>query len=778
MNPLECSANASDDVDLVTVSSEDVGKQGQAALGPQGAMPDDVNEGLRGSRLLRLGTNQRLDRVPSSFGITASHSRQNRAHDPRQPLVGQGHFEKRHGIPVVAQQPTRCKRRWGNHTPTTTGMYAANVSSIGTGVTGDYTFNVVPGSLGEECFAGPGSIGGTGKSYVVYPLGSSYTPRIIVTRPSACNSIVYQSSQTSGATATLDFTTAAAGTYVIVVTSHQYNATGRYTFVSTLTRAKSSPPLNDPMPIGYEPIVPSNRIVPFSKTTRSIGASLLLVAMICGGGQARAEEPRAVAVVMPSHAGSLSDDAVRSAIGKELNMKVHNAAAQDVVGTVVVTVQEDGEALIATLRFTRSTGEAISRSIALPPEPDRAVEAIALLAGNLVRDEAGALIASLTPVPEPPESVQPEPVSSEENVAAEAPERKVPKEPEEAATSAPRSAEREASDPVAEAWQPRDWSWVNLSLLHPVSLYPNAEENAVAVQLGLFFSRVGQLSGFGLDTVALHVDHDLHGFGFGSVYLGAEGNMDGFGLAGIVAGAGGEARGMQIGGIAAFADAVQGLQVGSVAVSGDVQGVQSGAVAVASEVEGVQAAAVTVSSELEGVQVGAVAVSGDVDGLQIGAVNVAGRVRGAQIGLVNVAREVDGVSIGLVNLGVRVQPTMWASTTTPLNAGVMYRASPGYTLLYGGWDPDGNHQQLGAALGVGVPLGILQLDADAGYAAEWDADLFGVVDRHVVRYRLTVGVQATSWLSLFAGGGLRQDVEEGSDEERYRPEFHGGLQLL
>lgn len=505
-------------------------------------------------------------------------------------------------------------------------------------------------------------------------------------------------------------------------------------------RAKSHPALNEPVRIGYEPDVVVKWTAQLVRSTRVAGALPIVVALVCGSAAAQGEPSRqTVAVVVSSHAEGLSAETIREAVGKELDMLVRDTAEQGVVGTVEVTVQEEGETRRAALRFTRSTGATISRAIDLPPEAGRAVEAIALLAGNLVRDEAGALIASLAPA----EPAAPDRSASLPEAAISAPVEKEPHEDEAtgdsevagAAKAPERPAESNERVPNETGWRPRGSAWVNLSLLHPLSLYPRAEEMEVSVQFGLLFGRVGSVSGFGFDALALHVDHDLHGVGFGSAYLGAGGDMDGLALSGLVAQAGDEARGVQAAGVLAVAGAVRGLQLAPVTVSGD------------------------------------------VDGAQVGGVNVAGRVRGVQIGLVNVASEVQGIAVGLVNLGVRIQPTVWTSTTTPVNGGVMYRAQPGYTLVHAGWNPDGDRQQLGAALGVGHAFGPLQLDGDVGYAGEWDGDLFGEVDRHVLRYRLTAGVQATSWLSLFAGVGMRQDVEEGPDTT-YRPEVHGGVQLL
>ena len=487
----------------------------------------------------------------------------------------------------------------------------------------------------------------------------------------------------------------------------------------------------------------------------------------------RAEsEDGPIALVIPIDDPTLPAEQVRRAIASELKRGVMDPSAGASVGSVVITVASDSaeDGRRATVRFTDSEGRSVTRTIALPPEPERAVEAVALLVGNLVRDEAGALLASLAPkeAHEPTTDGEPAPPEEESEVgqASAGPGLEAPSDAASIGTPKKR-------------WSPRDAVALNLSLFHPIALRSDAEHISADVELGLAYSRIGQVGGLGFNLFVLRVEHDLTGFGYGSLWASAGGDMDGFMLSGLVSHVGGAVEGVQLAGLVALAGPVDGVQVApAVALAdGDVDGVQLGVVSVAGDVDGVQLGAVSVAGDVDGVQLGAVSVAGDVDGAQIGLVNVAGKVRGTQIGLINVADELKGMPIGLVNLNGRIQPTVWTTTTTPVNAGVMFRGRPGYTLVHGGWDPDGNRQQLGAALGVGWPVGDFFFDGDVGYAGEWDGDLFGEVDRHVIRYRLTAGVRPTSGLSFFAGGGLRHDIELGPTST-YRPEFHLGVQAF
>jgi hypothetical protein len=163
-------------------------------------------------------------------------------------------------------------------TPTTAGIYAAYLSSTNNASTGAYTFNVVPGNVGDSCFTGigTGTGSGPGDSYVLYPLGGSYNQALTIgdrvdnvfgskffddyetwleagesvtftmTTPTGgfvprmrlgssstgCTGALAISAATTGNVATITYTAPTAGIYVIVATSLGTSQTGNYSLAS------------------------------------------------------------------------------------------------------------------------------------------------------------------------------------------------------------------------------------------------------------------------------------------------------------------------------------------------------------------------------------------------------------------------------------------------------------------------------------------------------------------------------------------------------------------
>lgn len=93
---------------------------------------------------------------------------------------------------------------------------------------------------------------------------------------------------------------------------------------------------------------------------------------------------------------AIDDSTLQAAIDREL-------AGVPRDGKLDVVVNPDGT---ATVTYIRPDGAALERSVALPARADDAVELVALLAGNLVRDQTGDMIADLT-LPAPPPHVPP-----------------------------------------------------------------------------------------------------------------------------------------------------------------------------------------------------------------------------------------------------------------------------------------------------------------------------------------------------------------------------------
>lgn len=349
-----------------------------------------------------------------------------------------------------------------------------------------------------------------------------------------------------------------------------------------------------------------------------------------------------------------------------------------------------------TERFVPAGGEPRTRTIDVAGDPTLWPDAVALLAGNLVRDEAASLLATLPAAPLAPPPMAPSLPPAE---AASAPVTSPSASPPGGANLV---ADPSLASPAAYAGA------AGPGLTPPTAVAASAAppKPHSPVAFGLFpllstdFTRVGGVrhdvsldlaagisGGSRVFTASGAVDIELgpvSGLQLGGAVAIAE-ELRGAQLAGAVsyatlvrgtqiAGALSAAsivRGVQIGGAAAISTRSSGSQIagatvlsgedagaqfaGALAISGRDAGTQvSGAMNLARRRAGVQVAgAVNVAGASTATQVaGALNVSGGTTHTQIaGAVNIAHDVKGVQIGTFNIARRVDGVQVGVVNIG-------------------------------------------------------------------------------------------------------------------------------
>jgi hypothetical protein len=481
---------------------------------------------------------------------------------------------------------------------------------------------------------------------------------------------------------------------------------------------------------------------------------------------------------------ALDERTVRDAIIRELSLEESASDAPPV--NVTLRVVSGGD---LTVTIVDDSGRDLSRSVAAPARAAEVPEVTALLVGNLARDEASGLLARLR---------KPEP------------------EPEPVAPIAPPEAEPPAL--------PLDS--VNLSLVYPMTLRPNSDQRRFAFEMGLFYSRIGALSGVGLELGGvLHVLGRADGAMVSGLGYWNNGPSDGVRIAGLfgVGGTGmvgvaiagatsierGDVTGVQISGVLDTASgAVSGVQVaGAANLAGDLDGAQiAGAFSMAGVVHGGQIAgavnlargevdggqlsgAVNIADRLNGMQISVVNIGGDVSGAQIGIINVARDVEGVQLGVVNVARQVDGVSLGLVPYSQRgrTQAVAWYNTTLPMNVGVRFETGFLYVMPTFGFDPRGNSELAagvdgdiapGLSIGYRLRLSRAFADLEANSTNQSDGSDYGEnsVD---LRYRVLAGYQLTPAFGVFAGGGVRHHIEtQGPSDQSVKPEFSLGIQLL
>lgn len=467
-------------------------------------------------------------------------------------------------------------------------------------------------------------------------------------------------------------------------------------------------------------------------------------------------------------ASGLSADVVRTAIGKELGVEaVAEGNASRSLGVRIVGNR-------ARVSFTRPSGEKLEREVELPRETSSQVEVIALLAGNLARDEAGELLASLKkPEPEPPPAVEPPPAPAPAPALGVARKPTPPDAP--AKNAAP--AESAGRGPFA----------ANLSLAHPIAIDEDSERRSFDLEVGLAYSRIGGLTGFGLTVGHLRIEGPARGVGISGLWTRIGGDAEGAFGTGLLAQGGGTLRGAEASGIATLRQGnVDGAQgAGIVSTGARVRGAQiSGVVSWANgPVIGFQGAGALAYSkgDVEGVQLSLLNIGGKVQGAQLGIVNIGGDVRGSQVGLVNVSDRVDGVPLGIVNVvkNGRTQAVAWADTLVVANAAVKYLNGPVYTLVGAGYD-GGDGAAPTFAIGAHVQLSratYLEIDALHRYLTDFD-DTDSDPDRHLSALRALVGIEGLGPTGAFVGGGVSHDVDSHGEGSKVRGYGVAGVSLF
>lgn len=449
-----------------------------------------------------------------------------------------------------------------------------------------------------------------------------------------------------------------------------------------------------------------------------------------------------------------------------------------------------------SLTFHGTNGLELQRVVRAPEASADVSEVAALLAVNLVRDEAPELLPLLEPKPlEVKPKAAPTPSQSTKPVA--------PKD-----------------TPKALPFLP-----ANATLVFPLSIMRDVDEHALGFELGLVYSDVGAIDGAGVSAAVIRTrqpssgaliagavsitgpasgssDASMSGFQISGAANFADGKVDGVQISGAADIATDDVVGAQIAGAASVAwGELEGLQVASAVnvAAGNVVGAQaSGAVNYARNlggfqtsgvanvahgtVEGAQVAGgVNIASNLDGAQISLVNIANDVNGAQVGLVNIGANVHGAQVGLVNVAEDVNGASVGVVTYSKRgqTQITTWFDSTRPINVGARFVTGPLYAMPSIGTDPrTGDVFDFGLSLGVRIPVERLYFDVDGNSRTSLIDGKFGQ-DKIDLRYRLTAGFQVTPWLGVFAGGGVHHYfATSDTATQHFKPFWCVGVDLL
>lgn len=522
-----------------------------------------------------------------------------------------------------------------------------------------------------------------------------------------------------------------------------------------------------------------------------LGAGRLAPAPSVAAEAAPQTSTRGVRVWIDVGASALDRQSIRNAIARELRTDVELSETSDTPLRVAYTGDERVQVL-----YRNEAGEELSRVIDLPHGAERRVEVIALMVGNLTRNEAAELLAALQPKPAEKPPAAPRPLDA-----------------------LPSREPAPAADPeLGSGYLYAERPGVNASLYYPVALLPDSDRRVLAIEAGLGYGRVGAIQGIGFAVGALRVEHQVQGLAIAAgatrvdgplrgvqlaaLYNESHGNQVGLNLSGLVTYQRARLTGIGIAGVVNVAEDVDGIAIGGVlGLARSVRGIQLASVASLSSErsEGVQISGVLQSSQesrgfalagllnraaaTQGVAIsGAVNVTGDLDGVAISVVNVAGRVRGGQVGVVNIAtKDVQGYQLGLVNYAHdngHVQLQAFADTLLPFNAGLKFTTGFGYSEAGFGISGSGNSGQGYLGLGLHFPSGRLSFDVGGRISASTQEDSnSGGPERTDVHYLGQVNVRLVRGIALFGGGGARHGVlgKGAGDSE---PEFLAGISLF
>lgn len=475
------------------------------------------------------------------------------------------------------------------------------------------------------------------------------------------------------------------------------------------------------------------------RTRVALALALWALALALPRARAEGEPPLAVVVDDAALAAEL-----RQAVSDELHVPTTDRAAP---GSAALFIGRAEGRLV--VRYRRPDGSHVERSVPLPDAPRDVVRTSAWLAGNLVRDEATELLTQLrrsqppTPVPSPNPNPSPNPSPSPRPTPSPTPRPTPTPSPTPSPNPNPSPSPSPNPNPTPSPCATAPLHPLHLSLFHPLATNLAAPSARAHASLGLLYAHLGEL------------------------------------------------QGAQVGLVNAVRCRADGAQIGALAnhVRGPVRGVQAASVfnVATGATRGAQIAGIVNVTEgpLEGVQGGAVNVAGDVSGVQLGVVNVAARVRGAQVGIVNFADDVDGASYALVpwsRTGI-LRPVVWASSTMPVNAGLMFDTRRAYTQVGGGVRSEVRSGARTEVFAMGVTLGAhllrpergLTLDVDVGYAWLLGRGLRG--GEEIARGRAVVGYRFAPRFAVFVGGGafLETGPDPALDIVDSGPELSGGL---
>jgi hypothetical protein len=469
---------------------------------------------------------------------------------------------------------------------------------------------------------------------------------------------------------------------------------------------------------------------------------------------AHASEPPSsgpVALVLSALPADMDAERLRAAIQLELGVSVAIAPSLPESRSALVLRIEDRRR--AALTYRAEDGRVTARSIELPGSADEAIETVALLAGNLVRDEAAELAAALKTKPgEEAPAAPPEPAPAQ--VIVVLPAASAPPQPA-AESDDPAAAKR---SPCALGGAPYVFAGADLVPFFGTGVLSGAPQPHVrSLSANL-------LAGYtaGIQGVEVSVGVSVTSFVCGA-QLAAAANIDRGPVRGVqVASAvnfGRSLAGVQASGGVNIADTVRGVQLSSINIArSDVEGMQAGMLNItAGSVLGAQASLLNIATRsVLGAQVGLLNfAAGPTSGAQLGLLNIAGdEVKGVQVGLVNIASQ-SSFSLGLLNIihNGRFHLDAWGTDSGLMMLGVKHGGAHFHNIYGAGVRPVGDKFHAAFAFGIGghIPLSdAVFVDPDAiGYSLLPPSDVRATSS--LFQARVLVGASLAKRFAIYAG---------------------------
>jgi hypothetical protein len=375
----------------------------------------------------------------------------------------------------------------------------------------------------------------------------------------------------------------------------------------------------------------------------------------------------------------MEGEALRAALESELNVLTTLRDAPS-----GPTVQVEAEALQAVrVSFLRADKPPVERTVDVSTQAGHATGIVALLASNLVRDEAGELLAQLpaakpaTP-PRPPTPERTPPAHIYRNTACE----------------------------------PNKLRYVTIGA-DLVPFLGTSMGQGTTVERGISLNLIGGITG------------GVRGLELAGVFNIDRYTLCGAQFSGTFNFVGEDAAGAQFSSVNLVGGSMYGAQFAEANIVGhDMQGAQFGVFNLSGGyMDGAQLGLANIAAQgLDGAQLGLANIAaGEANGAQLGLFNLTGKTMdGAMIGLVNVAEDADA-AIGLVNViwNGRAQLDVWGTDAGLIMAGATQGAKYTHNTYGIGFRPMGDTPAFAWTLGIGVRVlsfNWLTVDIDAlGY---------------------------------------------------------------